>query len=254
MFVRVLGPVSAGRRAEDLVPVSGQIGAAVLAHLALAGGRWISSEALIAQIWDDAPTSARNAIQVAVSKLRKQFGAELLRSSPHGYAVDSAQVTTDWHEAVRLVTDSRRHLDVGAAAAEAAAAIEIFQGEPLLGLSSPSVDAIRRSAQELLDSAREASARALMTLQQPVQAAAAIQPVCDADPLNEPAQLLQIEAFAAAGRLAAALASYDQLRRALADELGVDPSPATQAVFARLLRSDAKQPFQRMPSPATGAS
>jgi DNA-binding SARP family transcriptional activator len=246
MFVRVLGPVAAGPRSDDVAPVSGQTGAAVLAQLALAEGRWVSSDALIDAVWDDAPGSARNAIQVAVSKLRKQFGAGLVSSSAHGYAVDPAAVTTDWHEAARLVSESRRLLeleDPAAAAEEASAALALFRGEPLLGLTSRAAEVRRRSAQELLEAAREVRARALLALHRPDEAAAAIQPTCEADPLNEPAQLIRIEAFAAAGRLAAALASYHQLRRTLAEELGVDPSPAAQAVFTRLLRAgDAASP------------
>lgn len=251
MFVRVLGPVSAGPLAEDVVPVAGQVSAAVLAHLALAEGRWVSSDSLIDVVWDDAPSSARNAVQVAVSKLRKQFGADLVQSSAHGYAVDPAFVTTDWNVVSRLVADSRRHLELGEAVAagdEAATALALFRGEPLLGVTSRSADTIRREAQGLLNSARESKARALLALGRPDEAASAIQPTCEADPLNEPAQVLRIEAFAAAGRIAAALDTYHQLRRTLADDLGVDPSPAAQTVFGRLLRADT--PAAAQPSTA----
>ncbi|HYI57084.1 MAG TPA: BTAD domain-containing putative transcriptional regulator [Microlunatus sp.] len=240
MFVRLLGPVAAGPRSDDVAPVAGQISAAVLAQLALAEGRWVSSDALVDAVWDEPPGSARNAIQVAVSKLRKQLRPDLVLSSAHGYALDASAVTTDWQQAARLVVDSRRQLDLGdppTAADRAAAALELFRGEPLLGLTSRSAGALRRSADELLSTARELRARALLAMDRPDEAAAAIQPTCETDPLNEPAQAIRIEALAAAGRLAAALAGYHQLRRALAEEMGVDPSPATQALFHRLLAS-----------------
>lgn len=240
MFVRVLGPVGAGPRLEEVVPVKGQVSAAVLAHLALGEGRWISSGALAHAVWDAPPGSSRNAIQVAVSKLRKQFGADFVLSSAHGYAVDPTRVNSDWQLAARALADARRDLDAGdaeKALAEASTAQAQFRGEPLLGLNSATAANVRRTAMRLLDSTRELAARALLGLQRPDEAAAAIQPVCDSDPLNEPAQLIRIEAYAASGRLAAALATYHELRKALADDLGVDPSSAAQALFGRLLQS-----------------
>ncbi|HEY5981765.1 MAG TPA: BTAD domain-containing putative transcriptional regulator [Microlunatus sp.] len=253
MFVRLLGPVGAGPEAGEVAPVTGQVSAAVLTQLALADGRWVSANALVEAVWDEPPGSARNAIQVAVSRLRKQFGADLVLSSAHGYAVDPALVTTDWGVAERLVADSRRHLDLGDASAAvhaASAALELFRGEPLLGVAAPTAEAVRHRAHQLDSAAREACARALLALHQPDEAVAVIQPACEADPLNEPAQLLRIEGFAAAGRLAAALATYHQLRRALSEDLGIDPSPASQAVFARLLRSNASaEPAAATPPP-----
>ena len=187
MFVRLLGPVAAGPWSDEVVQVTGQISAAVLAQLAVAEGRWVSSDALVDAVWDEAPSSARNAVQVAVSKLRKQFGSDLVLSSAHGYAIDSASVTTDWQQAARLVVDARRHLDLGdpsSAADRAAAALDLFRGEPLLGLTSRSADAIRRNADELLSTAREMNARALLAMNRPDDAAAAIQPTCETDPLT----------------------------------------------------------------------
>ena len=45
-------------------------------------------------------------------------------------------------------------------------------------------------------------------------------------------------ALVKSGRRADALAAYDRLRQALAEELGIDPSPALQALHTRILRAD----------------
>jgi DNA-binding SARP family transcriptional activator len=67
-------------------------------------------------------------------------------------------------------------------------------------------------------------------------------------PLAETGHQLLMRALAARGDAAAALAAYDQLRQLLREELGVSPSPATQALHARLLRG---QPLDGTASPAT---
>ena len=242
MYIRLLGPVGVSDGGDQVIPVSGQVGAAVLAHLALADGRWLSSDALIASVWDDPPASSRNAIQVAVSRLRKQFGPGLVRSGQRGYAVDRTTVRVDWQEAEALVAASRDHLeadDAVPAAETSRSAIELFRGEPLLGLTSVAVDTARRRADDLLHTARLLLTRALLQQGRPDRAVEVVGPLCEADPLDEPAHVLRMEALRASGRQAAALASYHDLRTALADQLGVDPSPAAQAGFARLLRSEA---------------
>ncbi|WP_345137965.1 tetratricopeptide repeat protein [Dactylosporangium darangshiense] len=56
-----------------------------------------------------------------------------------------------------------------------------------------------------------------------------------AEPLREAAAAALVRALAAAGDRAAALAHYDRYRRAIADELGLDPSPALADLHRRLL-------------------
>jgi DNA-binding SARP family transcriptional activator len=47
-----------------------------------------------------------------------------------------------------------------------------------------------------------------------------------------------MRALAAEGNSAEALGTYEQLRRALAEELGIDPSPPTRERYQSLLRAD----------------
>lgn len=55
------------------------------------------------------------------------------------------------------------------------------------------------------------------------------------EPYRESAYVTLMRAQVAAGDAARALATYERLRTLLAEELGTDPSAATQAVFRELL-------------------
>jgi hypothetical protein len=57
----------------------------------------------------------------------------------------------------------------------------------------------------------------------------------DAAPFRESGHLLLMRTLAARGNVAEALTAYEHLRVMLRDELGVNPSPAVQEVYTRLL-------------------
>ena len=57
------------------------------------------------------------------------------------------------------------------------------------------------------------------------------------EPLRETSHQLLMRAHAAAGNTAEALKAYEQCRRIVGSELGVDPSPATRAIYEGILAS-----------------
>ena len=59
----------------------------------------------------------------------------------------------------------------------------------------------------------------------------------EAEPFRETGHQLLMRAHAAAGNTAEALRAYERCRRLVADELGVDPSPATRTVYEQILAS-----------------
>ncbi|MET7847180.1 BTAD domain-containing putative transcriptional regulator [Streptomyces avermitilis] len=200
---------------------------------------------LVEGLWpDELPERPGKAVQVLVSRLRAQLGAELIVSTPTGYrlALDEAQV------------DSSALLLYEAASAERARAGDhegvLAQAEAGLALWDASVGA--GAGEDLHDPvvalradrvrAHRALVRfralALARVGRREEAAAPLAGLARELPRDEEllAELLRCEA-ATAGR-AAALTRYDAYRRRLRDELGTDPGPGLRSVYQELLRAD----------------
>jgi DNA-binding SARP family transcriptional activator len=71
-----------------------------------------------------------------------------------------------------------------------------------------------------------------------IQAAEIARELVDLDPLNEGGHRALITAYARVGRTGYALRQYLECRRALVDQLGVEPSEATSRLQARILAGE----------------
>jgi SARP family transcriptional regulator, regulator of embCAB operon len=113
----------------------------------------------------------------------------------------------------------------------------VTQRQFLSDIEHPWVDERRRASQHDHDRALACYTEACLHLgsAELPSAERSARRLIDSQPLSETGYCLLMRALAQRGDHAAALAVYDQLRRALRDDLGISPSPATQAVHARLL-------------------
>ena len=241
MFVRVLGPVVVGPTADRLREPPGSVPAAVLAHLALARGRFLSADALAERIWDDPPDGPRNAVQAAVSRLRRSLPDDVVQTTRAGYrlAVDRVDVDVVHAEAeARRAREAFGRHDLRTATDEARRALERFVGRPLAGLESDAADAARTTLLDLRAGIARVLADSLVGSGYADDAVAVLGAEALDRPLDEGLHCSLMRALAAAGRPADALTMYDALRRRLADGLGVDPSPEAVAVFAAILSGD----------------
>ncbi|MCW2775578.1 MAG: hypothetical protein JWN91_3904 [Nocardioides sp.] len=247
VFLQLLGPVSIGADEGDVTPVAGAVPSSVLAHLALAGGRHVDVDSLAGWVWDAPPDSARNGIQVAVSRLRKQAGSELFDSGRGRYRLRADLVRIDWFEAQQLVGQARTLLrsgDVVAAEAALAETRSRFAGSPLNGLDSLASATARTGMLMLATEAAVLHGEALVRLGRAAEAVALMRPELDREPLNEPAWRVLMRALTADGRPAEALAAYGDLRRRLADDLGTDPAPETAELFTAILTGSLVGPHE----------
>ncbi|MFI9809661.1 ATP-binding protein [Streptomyces sp. NPDC052301] len=221
-----------------------------------------STGRLVEGLWpDELPERPGKAVQVLVSRLRAQVGAELVVSTPTGYrlALDEAQVDSSallLHEAAS--TERARAGDHAGALERAEAGLALWDGSGGGGageeLHDPVV-ALRLGRVPALRSLARSRALALARLGRREEAAGPLAELARELPRDEEvlAELLRCEA-GTSGR-AAALTRYDAYRRGLREQLGTDPGPGLRAVYQELLTADAapvRQGVPHEPNPLLG--
>ncbi|MFG2130682.1 ATP-binding protein [Streptomyces sp. NPDC048751] len=213
-----------------------------------------STGRLVEGLWaEELPERPGKAVQILVSRLRAQVGAELIVSTATGYrlALDGTQVDSTallLHEAAGA--ERARAGDHEGALARAEAGLALWDGSVGAGagedLRDPVV-ALRAGRVRTRRSLVRTRALALARLGRRDEAAGPLAELAGELPRDEEvlAELLRCEA-ATAGR-AAALTRYDTYRRGLRDALGTDPGPQLRSVYQELLSADAPRVRQGVP-------
>ncbi|WP_238006055.1 BTAD domain-containing putative transcriptional regulator [Dactylosporangium sp. AC04546] len=238
MRVGLLGPltVEAGGRP---VEVGGARLRTLLVRLAVEPGRLVPVDQLADALWPaNPPTDPANAVQSLVSRLRKALGdPDALVSVPGGYRLDAGEVDAARFE--RLTAEGRRALRAGdhpAAAHLLREALALWRGPALADVTgAPFAEPLTARWEELRLTATEDLAEAGGEVPE-------LQELVAAHPLRERLVAVLISRLHADGRQAEALAAFEECRRRLADELGVDPSPALREAHLAVLRAQRPAP------------
>ncbi|MDH2430706.1 BTAD domain-containing putative transcriptional regulator [Sphaerisporangium sp. TRM90804] len=248
MEFRLLGPVEAWHEGVRLA-LGGPKPRALLAALLLEPGRVVSAERLIDLLWDERPPgSARALIQTYVSTLRRRLGEangeEIIETRPPGYLIRLRDEQLDRLMFGRLVEEGRQATGDGrhAEAARAlGAALALWRGEALGGIG----DVLRSEAaaldQKRLDVTEERIAAELLTGRYG-GSSAELRAMVAAHPLRERARGQLMTALYGLGRQSEALTVYHEGRRALSDELGIDPGPELRRLYEMILRGEPATP------------
>lgn len=223
-----------GREAE----VAGRRDRGLLALLAARCGAAVAAERLVDELWgDDAPPTAAASLHVAVSRLRAvlepgrkpRAPATVLVSTGRGYALRLPDDALDARVFARTLAEGRALLPTDPAAALAAldAALALWRGDAYADF--PDLAALREDADRLDDLrllAAESRLDALTALGRHGEAAADAESLVRRHPFRERFTELLVLSLYRGGRQADALAALRAARARLADELGVEPSPA----------------------------
>ncbi|MFF5634579.1 BTAD domain-containing putative transcriptional regulator, partial [Streptomyces sp. NPDC012825] len=238
MRYSVLGPTLAHASDGTDVAVGGPRVRALLTVLALRAGRPVPVRELVDEVWygDEPPADAVAALQALVGRLRRALGRDRVASTEGGYRLDARPEDVDARRFERLAAEGAAALaagDAGRAAVLLDEALGLWRGPALADLPDRAAEAARWEARRL--DARRARLDAALALGDAPAALPELTALCEVHPLDEPLQALRIRALRDTGRAAEALAAYESVRRALADRLGTDPSPALRALHAELL-------------------
>ena len=254
----VLGPLRVLAPDGGDVTPDGPLRRRLLALLVLRRGHVVSADAAIDVLWPERPPrDPVGALHNHLFRLRRGLPEGVIESTGDGYRLDPTRIDLD---ADRLAA----MLQTGAASGELAALDALLRGWH--GPAYPEledVDEGRGEAtrlHELRVRAVEVRAERRLAADDTDGLVAELAALADAEPLRERPRALLMAALAATGRHVEALRVYDDFRRLLGDELGIEPSPALAAQHAALLTAagprevasgdGAWAPRSRLPIPA----
>lgn len=242
MEFRILGPLEV-HGPDGPVALGGAKQRALLALLLLRRGEVVSSDTLIDELWGERPpATAAKSVQVYVSHLRKALRDGLLETRGRGYALRLEPEQLDLDRFERLLeqgTDLLAAGDARRAAETLRAALALWRGPPLADLAYESfVQAEAARLQELRLSALEARIEADLALGRHGELVPELDALVRQHPLRERLRGQLMLALYRSGRQAEALEAYREARRALVDEMGLEPGRALQELERAILRQD----------------
>lgn len=246
LWFSLLGPVRAWRGPDEVALGSPQQRAA-LAALLLREGAQASIDELIDAVWGaEAPRSAEKTIRTYVYRLRRildpgDTGQSIIATVGNGYVLRASAEECDllaFRHELGEADRARRTGDLVAAAGHLRAALALWQGTPLAGMTGPYAETHRATLARLRRSAIESRLTLDFQLGESGQAVVELTTLVSDSPLDERLRELLMLALYRSGRQADALAAYREGQALLAEELGIDPGPDLRSTYERILRAD----------------
>lgn len=261
VHLRILGPVEADAGGEPL-----ELGAprqrALLGILAIHANEVVSLDRLIDLLWDERPPAAAiGSIQAYVSNLRRilepgraaRQPASVIVTQAPGYVLRVGPDAIDARRFERLAAEGRSLLSSGAtrpAVERLDLGLRLWRGEALADLQNHEfARAEATRLDELHLGAHEDRIDALLRLGEHAVTLQASERLVRQHPLRERLRALHLLALYRSGRQVDALRTYDALRVALVEQLGIDPGPEIEALHQQVLHHD---PRLGLPSAVRG--
>ncbi len=225
----------------------GRQGRLAFAHLAGEHLRAVSRDELAEELWmGTAPPSWERSLSALISKLR----ALLVSASIPDIALNSSfgcyqlSLPADaWidveaaSEAIDRAESALREEIPREAWGWAQVAYQISRRPFLTGEEGPWVTLKRAELHDVLVRAHECLSEPSIWNAEPAYAVKHAREAVTIEPFRETGYQLLMRAHAAVGNRAEALRVYERCRKLLSEELGVSPSPQTEAVYLDILRS-----------------
>ena len=210
--------------------------------LALEPGTVVAAGKLIEGVWDEPPETAATALQGHVSQLRRVLGDDAILTRTPGYLLDVAPEAIDAVRCERALEQARRRLAEGDAAGASATlrdAAALWRGEPLADLvEAPFALEALPALRELRVALEEERLEAELALGHHARAIAPLRDLVAHEPLRERPRGQLMLALYRDGRQAEALDVYEAGRRALSEELGIEPGERLRGLHGAIVRQD----------------
>lgn len=251
---RVLGPVEVMHEGRRLA-IGGYRQRLVLGLLVCHANTIQGTDWLVDAVWaDQAPRTARRTLQVYLVRLRRLLGPDAIEGTPGGYALRADPDAVDWMRFERLARQGESLL--GSRPTEAATilreALSLWRGSPYGELAdTPALQLEVRRLQESRLAVVERRVEADLQSGGVPGLLPELDELVAENPLREHLRGLQMLALYRAGRQVEALQAFDDVRRSLAEQAGVDPSAELRDLQERVLRQDPALDHPTVASPGT---
>jgi DNA-binding SARP family transcriptional activator len=246
---RILGPLDVVIDGRSL-PLGGPKQRAVLALLLVDHGHVVSIDRIGDALWgDQAGDQTRNLIQVYVSNIRRALEPAaaafevdgFLRTQRPGYLIEVPDDELDLAVFERLAALARRNAQQGdarTASAQLLQALDLWRGPALADVADeePSLSGTVTRLEAARHTAAVDRAELELDLGHHAEVLEESAGLVAADPLDERARGIRMLALYRSGRQADALACYQEGRRHLVDELGIEPGPQLRALEDLILQ------------------
>ena len=244
MQIGLLGELQVLDDDENDVVVTGAKLRALLVMLALHCGRVVPADQLVDGLWGpESSPATRNGLQGLVSKLRRALGsASLVETRGGGYALEVPPEAVDLHRFEKLVAAGRAKATNGALAR----AIEVLAEADRLwrggALAEFAYDEFASAEVGRISELRLAAVEERLDIELQLGRHRAVigelEALVTAHALRERLRGLLMIALYRAGRQADALRIFQEGRRILGEELGLDPGPELRQLEAAILAQD----------------
>ena len=228
MEFRILGPLEVVSDGQVL-DLGGAKQRTLLAVLLIHANEVVSQDRLIDALWeDDPPETAPKALHVYVSGLRKALGKERVERREPGYVLHVGEDELDLAQFLGLHEQTR-----------SAEALSLWRGPPLSDF------AYSRFAQAEIGRLEDVRLRCLEErIEQDLRAGrhaevtGELEALVAEHPLRERLRAQSMLALYRSGRQADALGAYQDARRVLVDELGIEPGRELRDLHQKILNQD----------------
>jgi DNA-binding SARP family transcriptional activator len=244
MEFRILGPLEVLDEGR-VIALGGRKQRALLALLLLHANETLTPDRLIDELWGEGlPATAGKTLQVHISRLRRALRADdgAVVTRAHGYELRLDRECLDAHRFARLVGDGRGALAAGRpeqAVATLQAALALWRGSPFADLAyEPFAQREITRLEDLRVAALEQLIEAKLALGGHAELVGQLATLIAEHPYRERLRAQLMLALYRSDRQADALQAYQDARRTLVEELGIEPGERLRELERAILAQD----------------